>query len=191
MATATTIAAKPSKWFANKTLKLSLPRFRSKSRSSTTSSSSANSSPKTSTSTKENELRQVFSYFDDNKDGKISVEELRAYFSSVGDSMSRDEAQRVILEFDKDGDNLLEFGDFVQLIETDNKGDEANDYVKKAFEMFEDDKGSGCITPKGLQLVLNRLGDPKSLEECEAMIRAYDLDGNGVLDFNEFHTMMS
>ncbi|KAL3505254.1 hypothetical protein ACH5RR_035095 [Cinchona calisaya] len=179
--------AKASKiWFVNKTLKLSLPVFRSKSKSSSTS----NSSPKS--STKEDELRQVFAYFDDNKDGKISVEELRAYFASVGDSLSREEALRIINEFDKDGDNLLEFREFVQLIEQDDHKDDGENYIiKKAFEMFEVEKGSGCITPNGLQQVLNRLGDAKSLQECKAMIRVYDLDGNGVLDFNEFYKMMS
>ncbi|KAL3514590.1 hypothetical protein ACH5RR_027307 [Cinchona calisaya] len=176
-----------SKWFTKKNLKLShLPLFRKTCYKSSTPSSSNNSSPKS--FPKETELRQVFSYFDDNKDGKISAEELRAYFASIGDSILDDEAQTVIKEFDKDGDNMFE--DFVQLIEQDyNKGDE-NDYVKKAFEMFEVEKGSGCITPKGLQLVLNRLGDAKSFEECKAMIRVYDLDGNGVLDFNEFQRMM-
>ena len=135
-------------------------------------------------------------YFDENKDGKISVEELRAYFVSVGDSMSREEAERVINEFDKDGDNSLEFGEFVELIQVEDDGSSSNsedntDYVKKAFEMFEVEKGSGCITPRGLQQVLKRLGNARSFEECKAMIGVYDLDGNGVLDIDEFQRMMS
>ncbi|CAN1294346.1 Probable calcium-binding protein CML41 [Linum perenne] len=39
--------------------------------------------------------------------------------------------------------------------------------------------------------MLNRLGDRKSLDECSAMIRPFDLYGNGVLDFQEFQNMMN
>ncbi|CAI9116654.1 OLC1v1017853C1 [Oldenlandia corymbosa var. corymbosa] len=194
------------KWFTNKnTLRqISLPLFRHlKSKSSSQSDQitlfANNSWPRKSiiSPSKEDELRQVFRFFDENKDGKISVDELRSYFVSVGDSMSREEAAKVINEFDKDGDSLLEFGEFVELIEQD---EEQGDHVKKAFEMFvEVDKGSssssssssGCITPRGLQQVLKRLGNVKSFDECKAMIGVYDLDGNGVLDFNEFQRMMS
>ncbi|KAK9270201.1 hypothetical protein L1049_025777 [Liquidambar formosana] len=165
-------------------LKQSFPRLHSKSKSS-----SPSPTPLTpQNSTKEDELRKVFRYFDSDGDGKISSEELRTYFTSLGESMSQDEAKRVIGDFDINGDNLLEFQEFVQLMEQDS---EANDDLKRAFEMFEVDKGSGCITPKGLQLMFNRLGDTKSHEECVAMIRVFDLDGNGVLDFHEFQQMMT
>lgn len=102
--------------------------------------------------------------------------------------MSQAEVQRVIKDFDEDGDNLLEFGEFVKLMEGNNAVD---DDLREAFEMYEVDKGSGCITPSGLQQMLNRLGDVRSYEECVAMIAAFDLDGNGVLDFHEFHQMMA
>lgn len=103
--------------------------------------------------------------------------------------MPHDDVQRVINDFDTNGDNLLEFSDFVRLVEGEKK--DVDDDLRGAFEMFEVDKNAGCITPRGLQQMFNRLGDPKSLEECVAMIRVFDLDGNGVLDFHEFHQMMS
>lgn len=181
---------------ANKSFRLTLPILRSESNSSSgnacpSPSSHSSNVPTPKSSTRDaDQLWQVFCYFDHNNDGKISVEELRAYFKSVGDSISEEEAEKVIKEFDKDGDNLLEFNDFVQLMRKDSKDGGLED-IKKAFEVFEVDKGSGCITPKGLQVVLNRLGGSKSLDECKAMIRVFDLDGNGVLDFDEFHKMMS
>ncbi|CAN0922116.1 Probable calcium-binding protein CML41 [Linum grandiflorum] len=113
------------------------------------------------------------------------------YFSSTtGDAMSKEDAEKVIRDFDGDGDGLLEFGDFVRLVEGDD-GKEFDGDLKRAFHMFEEDKGDGCITPRGLQRMLNRLGDRKSLDECSAMIQPFDLDGNGVLDFQEFQSMMN
>ncbi|XP_059637767.1 probable calcium-binding protein CML41 [Cornus florida] len=182
MATAT--FAKPSKWFSNKSLKLSLPRLHSKSKNPSPSPSFH--APKKSAN--EDKFREVFHHFDSDGDGRISCNDLREYFESIGETMSHDEAQRAIGEFDGDGDNLLEFCDFVRLMERDNEGD---DDLRRAFEMFEVEKGCGCITPNGLQRVLNRLGNAKSYDECVAMIQVFDLDGNGVLDFLEFHQMMT
>lgn len=178
----------PTKWFSNKGLRLSLPLLRSRSRSSSTllPPSVAATAPALHNNTKEEALREVFRRFDSEGDGKISSEELISYFASIGDNISKEEAQRVIQDFDNDGDNLLGFKEFVKLMEGDNEGDD----IKRAFEMYEVDKGSGCITPVGLQQMLNRLGDMKSYEDCVAMIRVFDLDGNGVLDFHEFHQMM-
>ncbi|MCL7027216.1 hypothetical protein MKW94_015301 [Papaver nudicaule] len=62
--------------------------------------------------------------------------------------------------------------------------------LKLAFEMYEAEKGCGCITPKSLQRMLNRLGEDKSYEQCVSMIQYFDLDKNGTLDFHEFHQMM-
>ena len=181
------IFSKPTKWFYNKGLRLSLPRLRSKSKSSSSLPPSPTvREPTLFNNTKEEEFQEVFRRFDSDGDGKISSEELGAYFASIDDNISREEAQRVIKDFDNNGDNLLEFKDFVKLMEGDNEGDD----IKRAFEMYEVDKGCGCITPLGLQQMLNRLGDVKSYEECVAMIQVFDLDGNGVLDFHEFQQMM-
>ncbi|KAL6222476.1 hypothetical protein ACLB2K_005868 [Fragaria x ananassa] len=181
-------SSKSSKWFASKSLKLSFPRRRSSSKS-TSSPSTSPTSPFPTTprhTNREDEFREVFRYFDGDGDGKISATELRAYFGSIGEYMSYEEAEAVIKELDSDGDSLLTFGDFLQLMKREGGGDED---LKRAFEMFELEKG--FITPRSLQRMLHRLGDTKSYDECATMIKVYDTDGNGVLDFNEFHRMMA
>ncbi|KAK7409994.1 hypothetical protein VNO78_00449 [Psophocarpus tetragonolobus] len=137
----------------------------------------------------EDRLKDVFDHLDVDKDGKISSTELMDYFASVGESVSHKVAERVINEFDSDGDELLDFEDFEKLVKQDSE--ELEDVLRSAFEMFEVEKGCGCLTPKGLQQMLRQLGDVKSHDECAAMIRAFDLDGNGFLDFHEFQRMMS
>ena len=186
---------KASKWFANKSVRLSLDCRGAKS-VSTLDSVRSPRSPMSSSRTpkltsKEDELKEVFRYFDGDGDGKISALELRAYFGSIGEYMSHEEAQGVIADLDSDGDNLLDLEDFLKLMKRETGGGQGDEDLKKAFEMFEMEKGSGRITPSSLQRMLHRLGDPKSFDECAAMIRVYDIDGNGVLDFNEFHQMMT
>ncbi|XP_057530247.1 probable calcium-binding protein CML41 [Amaranthus tricolor] len=164
---------------------------------SLSSSSTSPRSPLTSSSspfypkgrTREEELKDVFRHFDMDNDGRITALELRRYFNSIGEIISHEEAQHVINELDSDNDGMIEFEDFVTLMESKD-GEDNHDDLKKVFQEFEHEKGSGRITPKGLQNALKRLGDSKSFKECEAMIQVYDTDGDGELDFHEFHQMM-
>ncbi|KAG2408698.1 hypothetical protein LR48_Vigan01g188400 [Vigna angularis] len=183
----------PSKWFSYKTLKLSLRRPRSRSSNSPSQSSTASPRSPMSTCTtpkKEdiNGLVEAFRHFDGDGDGKISAYELRSYFGSIGEHVSHEDVEGVIHDLDSDGDNMLDLQDFTKLMKRD--GDEGD--LRKAFEMFVWEKeGCGCITPKGLQRMLHRLGDDRSYDECVAMIGAFDIDHNGVLDFDEFYQMMA
>ncbi|KAK1313851.1 putative calcium-binding protein CML41 [Acorus calamus] len=140
------------------------------------------------TTTNVSKLRQVFDYLDKNRDGKISVDELVALYKAMGEEgdSAEEEAKAAMKCIDSDCDGLLDYESFVSLM---MEGDDAD--LRAAFEAFELVKGSGCITPDGLRRALQRLGDVKTHEECAAMIRAFDVDGNGVLDFHEFRRMMS
>ncbi|GFY84625.1 calcium-binding EF-hand family protein [Actinidia rufa] len=63
--------------------------------------------------------------------------------------------------------------------------------LREAFKMYEMEEGCGCITPKSLKRVLGRLGQAKTMDECRSMIAHFDLNGDGVLNFDEFRIMMS
>lgn len=189
------------KWFSTKTLKLNLSFQNRRGSPKSSSSSSTLTSPRSNTDDNSNtknhhsddELRRVFSHFDVDGDGKISAFELRDHFGSVGEYISHEAAQEAINEVDSDADGSLGFEDFLGLMtrrDLDGNGDGGGE-LKTAFEMFEVEKGSGCITPKGLQKMLAKLGESRTYGECEAMIRFYDIDGNGVLDFHEFRQMMT
>ncbi|KAM0005030.1 putative EF-hand domain-containing protein [Helianthus debilis subsp. tardiflorus] len=82
----------------------------------------------------------------------------------------------------------LGFEDFISLVESD-KEDEKLEDLKKAFRMYEMD-GTDCITPKSLKRMLSRLGESTSVDECVGMIRQFDINGDGVLNFDEFKAMM-
>ncbi|RWW24548.1 hypothetical protein GW17_00011155 [Ensete ventricosum] len=172
------VMSKAARWFSTKRSKLSLPE-------------DAPPAPEGGRDRME-VLWEVFRHFDQDRDGRISCNELRASFVSVGEEMPVAAAEAAIADLDSDGDRLLDFEDFVRLMERGGgKEEEEEEELRMAFEMFEAVKGSGRITPRGLQRMLSRLGDERSMEECTAMIRAYDLDGDGELDFHEFHQMMN
>ncbi|XP_022884256.1 probable calcium-binding protein CML41 [Olea europaea var. sylvestris] len=175
--------------FSPKKLTLSLLKPKSKSLNSPGTRKSPIMTPRRNSScinSREEEFKEVFRRFDGDNDGKISACELRSYFGSVGEYMSHEDAEIVINNLDTDKDNFLDFQDFMKLMQKESEEED----LRRAFEIFELEKGSGRITPRSLQRVLSRLGDSKSYDECVAMIQVYDMDGNGELDYHEFQQMM-
>ncbi|VDP14399.1 unnamed protein product [Heligmosomoides polygyrus] len=57
----------------------------------------------------ERELREVFSVFDKNGDGMISVDDLVVVMQSLGQKLSEADAQEMIREGDVDRDGLISF----------------------------------------------------------------------------------
>ncbi|XP_008781687.1 putative calcium-binding protein CML19 [Phoenix dactylifera] len=142
----------------------------------------------TSSGGSERELERVFRYFDENGDGKISPAELRSCMRTVGEELSHEDAEAVVASSDSDGDGLLCYDDFVRLVDVEEEEEKVRS-LREAFRVYEMDN-QGRITPKSLKRALERLGDSRTTKECMAMIRRFDLDGDGVLSFEEFRVMM-
>nr|GMC97386.1 putative calcium-binding protein CML19 [Ipomoea batatas] len=135
------------------------------------------------------QYQRVFDCFDENRDGKLSPAELQRCMASIGDDLSLEEAEEAILRMGSGPDGLLGFEEFVRLLEDGRDEDKARD-LKEAFSMYEMD-GCGCITPKSLKRMLSRLGESRTIDDCKNMIAHYDLNGDGLLNFDEFKVMMS
>ncbi|KAL0395769.1 UNVERIFIED_CONTAM: putative calcium-binding protein CML23 [Sesamum calycinum] len=134
------------------------------------------------------QYQRVFDHFDSNGDGRICPVELRQCVGSIGGEMTAEEAEAAVVLMDSDGDGFLCLEDFVRIVEGAGEG-EAGD-LKAAFKMYEME-GSGWITAKSLRRMLSRLGERRSVEECRNMIARFDMNGDGVLNFDEFKAMMS
>lgn len=78
--------------------------------------------------------------------------------------------------------------DIFQLFEEKNPG---LDEVKEAFDVFDGNK-DGFIEAKDLQMVLCALGfkEGSEMENCRSMIRVFDDNGDGRIDFQEFTKFM-
>ena len=61
--------------------------------------------------------------------------------------------------------------------------------LKVTFDMCDTER-CGFITPEILKMMLKKMGESKSIDECKSMIKQFDLNGDGVLSFEEFRIMM-
>lgn len=135
-------------------------------------------------------IHQVFNYFDENGDGKISAEELKNRIRKVGgeeQQLSDEEAEMAVRLSDADGDGMLGLDDFTKMMK-----EGAEEELREAFVMYcrKSSREGGVITPKSLKRMMKRLGQSTTVNNCKTMIGRFDVNGDGVLDFEEFRTMM-
>ncbi|KAL6188992.1 hypothetical protein ACLB2K_040382 [Fragaria x ananassa] len=137
------------------------------------------------------ELKRVFQMFDRNGDGRISKEELSHSLENLGIFIPDQELFNMIHKIDVDGDGCVDIDEFGELYQSimDERDDE--DDMKEAFGVF-DQNGDGFITVDELRTVLSSLGlkQGRSMEDCTRMITKVDVDGDGMVNYNEFRQMM-
>ncbi|XP_059630622.1 probable calcium-binding protein CML44 [Cornus florida] len=144
------------------------------------------------------DLHRIFKKLDRNGDGLVSLEELNWLLERIGIHVhtSLDELQALV------GKTSLDITDFMVFYETiikenigestsEKKDDSVEGDLAKAFGVF-DLNGDGFISCDELQNVLSRLGlwDEHSGHDCRTMINVYDTNSDGLLDFEEFKSMM-
>nr|XP_009380286.2 PREDICTED: probable calcium-binding protein CML18 [Musa acuminata subsp. malaccensis] len=162
--------------------------------SSAESSSPASPSPSPSASAGlhcMDDLRKVFARYDADGDGRISASELADVLRSLGSDASPAEVRGMIAEMDADGDgfvDLQEFADFHRRRRRDDGAEERE--LREAFDVYDLDR-NGLISAEELHRVLRLLGEKCSVKDCSRMIRSFDDDGDGSVNFEEFKKMMS
>ncbi|KAK9064596.1 hypothetical protein SSX86_015978 [Deinandra increscens subsp. villosa] len=137
----------------------------------------------------EEELEHVFKKFDVNGDGKISWSELGSIMGSLGHRPTDDELESMIKEVDSDGDGFIDLHEFIELNTKDIDSTEVLENLRDAFSVFDIDN-NGMISAEELQKVLGRLEEACTLAECRKMIAGVDVNGDGMISFDEFRVMM-
>ncbi|AQK55133.1 putative calcium-binding protein CML20 [Zea mays] len=157
--------------------------FFSRRRSSSPPPPAAASTPPPTYTIPEPALVRVFRHFDADGDGRISADEMRELCGCTAV-----EADEMVAVADRDGDGFISLEELEALFEDGDR----SDTLRAAFAEY-DENGDGVITAEELRRALWRLGivgEEMTAERCAEMIAVVDIDGDGVVCFDEFKAMM-
>ena len=132
-------------------------------------------------------LREIFTSFDKNKDGHISLEELKNGLEKLnGKEIDNREIEKIFLSLDTDKNGQIGYTEFLASII--NERTYLNE--ERLYEAFVnlDKNGSGKISKDEIKTVIMK---NNANDNCvEKIIEKVDKNGDGVIDYNEFLDMM-
>ncbi|KAK7345921.1 hypothetical protein VNO77_16537 [Canavalia gladiata] len=135
------------------------------------------------------DFKEAFALFDKDGDGSVTVEELGTVIRSLEQNPTEEELQDMINEVDANGNGLIEFVEFLDLMTRRTKAIDVEEDLKEAFKVFDKDQ-NGYISASELRHVMINMGEILTDEEVELMIEAADSDGDGLVNYDEFVMIM-
>jgi calcium-dependent protein kinase len=136
-------------------------------------------------------LRNIFKKLDESGDGRLSYQELkdgwRKYFN---DQMSEIEFDRLIKEMDQDGNNFIEYEEFLRAtISTEILLTEKN--LEMAFTFFDKDK-SGKLSAEEVKFVLGiHSDDSAGMEIVKKIFEEVGSNLDGEISYEDFKKLMT
>ncbi|EPS61190.1 hypothetical protein M569_13611 [Genlisea aurea] len=130
------------------------------------------------------EFLEAFHLFDKDKNGGIAVKDLETVIRSL------DEEDPTAAELHFQGNQTVQFSDLFDFLSLKIQVSDTEEELKEAFKVFDKDQ-NGFISPNELRQVMISLGEKLSDEEVEQMIKEADLDGDGLVNYDDFVKLMT
>ena len=106
---------------------------------------------------------------------------------SLGQNPTEAELKDLIKEEDTTGSGTLDFQEFRTMMKKKNITERE---IREAFRAYDKD-GNGLISPAELKQTMTEMGGECTVEQVDEIIKEADTDGDGQVNFEELHTMMS
>ena len=137
------------------------------------------------------ELHEAFNIFDVESDGSITVNQLVMLMKALKQSLNKNELENILNEFNIKEDGRIYFNQFLKIMARrlkDVKEDEDN-YLKSLFANLDRNK-NGLISIHEIRYIVTHFGEDISENDIETIMREADTDGDGLISFEEFMTIM-
>ena len=135
------------------------------------------------------EIKEAFDLFDTEGKGEIDIKELKVAMRALGFEPKKDEVRKIIQEVDRDGEGVIRFNDFFEILGQKVSERDPVEEMKKAFMLLCED-GQERITLKSLRKTAEELGETMTKEELQEMIDEADYDRDGEIGEEDFIKIM-
>lgn len=131
------------------------------------------------------DIRESFDLFDRDGDGHITADEFATILRSWGQNPTEKEVNEIIAQVDANGNGMIEFEEFVQMMCNSIKHFETEEDYINAFKPFDQDN-DGKITKNELIQILKNLNEPISKSQIDMLVGIADKEKNGLIDYASF-----
>ena len=136
-------------------------------------------------SDKEKEIKDIFDKYDSNRDGNVTSDELANILKAINLDVSDEEIKEIIEELELEGNNEINYENFVSIVNRREKDVDTEEEVLKAFKFF-DKEGNGLININDLKHIMITVSKNLSEPEIDDMLKEADLDMDGFINYEEF-----
>ena len=137
------------------------------------------------------ELHEAFNIFDVESDGSINSKQLIILMNSLKQYPSKKELDKILEEFNIDKNDLIYFNQFLKIMAKrlkDIKEDEDR-HLKNLFSSL-DRNNNGLISIHEIRYIVTHSSENISEKDIETIMKEADTDGDGLISFEEFMTIM-
>lgn len=134
-------------------------------------------------------IREAFSQFDKDKDGKITAKEVAPLMHVLGKDPAPAILQDMINQADIDGNGTIDIEAFVAMMTRQAKESETEAEMIEAFKLFDKDE-DGKITVAELNHIMREMGEIISQEDFDEMVAYANASEDGLIDYAELVRLM-
>ena len=152
------------------------------------------------------DVRDCFNRFDTNGSGKMDYRELRNCLSALGGvDISHQAAADILLRYDRDENGVLDVEEFSVIVKRLREYFTGQSYgggvenrqirgkisyeVRAVFEKFDENR-SGKLDYRQLGSALRSMGMSADSNQAADIIKKFDTDNNGLMELDEFNTLV-
>ena len=131
------------------------------------------------------ECKIIFDMFDENKDNKISLNELGDILRICGAAPSQQELMMIIKNLEENGNENISFEIFIKLLERLlNTQDSEEDLINEFRKI--DKIGDGTMAASDLKKLMSNYENPLQSQEIDEIIQEANVDENGYINIQRF-----
>eukprot|EP00026_Physarum_polycephalum_P010364 Phypoly_transcript_10526.p2 GENE.Phypoly_transcript_10526~~Phypoly_transcript_10526.p2 ORF type:complete len:142 (+),score=25.26 Phypoly_transcript_10526:268-693(+) len=128
------------------------------------------------------EYKAAFTRADKDNDGHLNASDLQALFQELKRDTTADEIKVILQNF---GSKTIDFDEFVEYISKSS----STEILRKTFQEFDLDK-NGFLSRDEVKTAMSKLGEGVTDAEIDQFIKDTDTNGDGLISFEEFCTLM-